>query len=242
MLNIERKKTKKKGKQVGSTNPGQGGFTKPVVGKQFHYQPKKTPPEPKKAAVAKKNASDMASISGTKITTSNQCDALNMDDTDGFGIPNNVTNKDVDDGCTMEVNEDVSIRTSTTSQEPLVSDSMGTKEVGSTPIVEKIGKLEKLLIDGKATLVDDDGLPIPFTSSTKRVNPFSKVGQVVVSDSDDDEVLNTFDESTNLFGGGYEREDEFDDYDDYSKQFYDLPRNLDALKAMYDFNLKGRRK
>lgn len=184
----------------------------------------------------------MASISGTKITTSNQFDALNMDDTDGFGIPTNDTNKDVDDGRIMEVNEDESIKTSTTSQEPLVSDSMGTKEVGSTPIVEKIGKLEKLLIDGKATLVDDDGLPIPSTSSTKTVNPFSKVGQVVVSDSDDDEVLNTFDESTNLFGGGHERENEFDDYDDYSKQFYDLPGNLDALNAMYDFNLQGRRK
>ena len=90
--------TKKKGKQVGSTNPGQGDFTKPVVGKQFHYQPKKTPPEPKKVVVTKKNASDVASISGTKITTSNQFDALNMDDTDGFGIPTNDTNKDVDAG------------------------------------------------------------------------------------------------------------------------------------------------
>ena len=99
-----------------------------------------------------------------------------------------------------------------------------------------------LIIDGKATLVDNDGLPILSTSYTKRVNPFSKVGQVVVSDSDDDEVLNTFDESANLFGGGHGREDELDDYDDYSKQFYDLPRNLDALKVINDFNLQGRRK
>ena len=90
--------------------------------------------------------------------------------------------------------------------------------------------------------MDDDGHPIPSSSSTKRANPFSKVGTVVVSDSDDDEVLNTFDESANLFGGGHEREDEFDDYDDYSQQIYDLPGNLDALNAIYGFNLQGRRK
>jgi hypothetical protein len=187
------------------------------VGKQFQYQPKKTPPEPKKVGGTKKQPSDVVSSSGTKISTSNQFDALNMDDTDAFGIPTYETNMDVDAGRTMEVNEDTSVKTGTISQEPLVSDSMGTKEVGSTHIVEKISKLEKLLIDGKATLMDDEGHPIPSASVTKRDNPFSKVGNVVVSDSDEDEVLNTFDESANLFGGGHEREDEFDDYDDYSK-------------------------
>ena len=232
---------KKKGKQGGPTIPSQGGFTKPVVGKKFQYQPKKTPPEPKKVDSTKKRNSDVASSSGTKISTSNQFDALNMDDTDAFGIPNIDNNKDVDSGRRMEVNKDESLN-GNASQEPLVSDSMGTKEVGSTPIVEKIEKLEKLLIDGKATLVDDDGHPIPSTSSTKRANPFSKVGTVVVSDSDDDEVLNTFDESANLFGGGHERDDEFDDYDDYSQQIYDLKGNLYALNAIYGFNLQGRRK
>lgn len=216
------------------------------MGKQFQYQPKKTPPEPKKtiknAGSNKKMTSDVASSSGTKISTSNQFDAFNMDDTDAFRIPTSDTNMDVDAGRTMEVNEDESVKTGTTSQETIVSNSMGTKEVGSTPIVEKISKLEKLLIDGKATLVDDEGHPIPSTSVTKRANPFSKVGDVVGSDSDEEEVLNTFDESVNLFGGGHEREDEFDDYDDYSKQIYDLPGELDALNAIYGFNLQGCRK
>ena len=211
------------------------------MGKQFQYQPKKTPPEPKKVDGTKKKTSDVASSSGTKISTSNQFDALNMDDTDAFGIPTIDTNKDVDSGRTMEVNKDESLN-GNASQEPLVSDSMGTKEVGSTPIVEKIGKLEKLLIDGKATLVDDDGHPIQkvdypgSTSSTKRVNPFSKVGEIVVSDSDEDEVVNTFDESMNLFGGGHDRED---DYDDYADQVYDLPGNLDALYDTYGIKLQG---
>ena len=94
--------------------------------------------------------------------------------------------------------------------------------------------------------MDDDGNPIKqVTSSSKRSNPFSKVGEIVVSDSDEDEVEDMFDETRNLFGGGHDREDEFDDYDDYddySKQVCDLPWNLDAFNAMYGTKLQARRK
>ena len=97
--------------------------------------------------------------------------------------------------------------------------------------------------------MDDDGHDIqkvvyPSTSSSKRSNPFSKVGEVVVSDSNDEEVVNMFDETTNLFGGGHDYVDEYDDYDydKYSKQIYDLPRNLDALDALDDIKFQGRRK
>lgn len=89
--------------------------------------------------------------------------------------------------------------------------------------------------------MDDAGHPILSTSVTKRTNPFSKVGMVEVSESDEDEVINTFDESANLFGGGHEREDVYD-YDDYSKHTYDLPGELDALNAIYVVNLQSRRK
>ncbi|PWA91915.1 zinc knuckle CX2CX4HX4C [Artemisia annua] len=214
---------KKKGKQGGPTIPGQGGFTKLVVGKQFQYQPKKTPPEPKKVEVTKKNASDVASSSGTKISTSNQFDALNMEDTDAFGIPSNDTNKDVDSGRTMEVNDDKSTKTGTASQEPLVSN-----------VKEKESVVAPKTSDPCT----------PPASSTKRVNPFSKVGEIVVSDSEDDVVANQFDESANLFGGGQEFEDDYDDYDydDYANQVYDLPGNLDAFNAMYGTKLQGLRK
>lgn len=213
--------TKKKSNSGGQSGPNKGGFTKPNVGKKMQYRPKIPPTEPKRVDGTKKKTSDVDSSSGTKISTSNQFDALNMDNTDVFGIPTNDTNKDVVSGRTMEVNEDESLNTSNASQVPLVSDMKEKEQYGSS----------KISIS-----------PAPSTSSTKRVNPFSKVGEVVVSDSDDDEVLNTFDESANLFGGGHEREDEFDDYDDYSKQIYDLPENLDALNAIYGFNLQGRRK
>lgn len=135
----------KKGKNGGPTVSGQGGFTKPAVGNKFHYQPKKPPPRPKKMDVNKKKAADVASLSGTKIATFNQFDTLNMDDTDDFGIPTKEVNKVVDSGSTMEAKED---------------GLQQTGEVGPTPIVKKIRELEKLIIDGKATLVNDDGHPI----------------------------------------------------------------------------------
>ncbi|PWA55018.1 ATPase, F1/V1/A1 complex, alpha/beta subunit, Zinc knuckle CX2CX4HX4C [Artemisia annua] len=181
-----------------------------------------------------------ASTSGMTVATSNPFDALAIDDTDESGIP-----------C-------------------------------PTPIVEKIRMLEKLIIDGKATLVDDDGYPLkkvdylgikkeaqvdgsqktgkdlqeqlvselrekehvaaskpssssspyakpssysssPCISSTKVVNPFSKVGDVVCSDSDEDEVLepdNPMAKYLASTGGGYELKDYFSD--DYAAQVYDL--------------------
>ncbi|PWA74765.1 zinc knuckle CX2CX4HX4C [Artemisia annua] len=225
---------KKKGKQGGPTNTGHGGYTKPVVGKQFQYQPKKTPHEPKKVDVTKKKTSDVASSSGMKISTSNQFDTLNMDDMDAFGIPTNDTNEDVDVGRTMEVNKEKSVKTSEVSQDPLVSD-IHEKEQVRSPMIS-VSAPPPTSSPKRATS------SAPSSSSTKRANPFSNVGDVDVSDSDDEVVLNTFDKSANLFGGGHEREDEFDDYDDYSKQIYDLPENLDALNAMYGFNIQGRRK
>jgi hypothetical protein len=149
---------KKKGKQGGSTIPGQRGVPKPVVGKQFQYQPKKTPPEPKKVDANKINASDVASSSGTNISTSSPFDALIMDDTDAFGIPTNDTNMDGDSSRKMEVNEDESTKTGNASQDPLVSD-LKEKESVMAPITSDSCN--------------------PPASSTKRVNPFSKVDHEV---------------------------------------------------------------
>lgn len=39
------------------------------------------------------------------------------------------------------------------------------------------------------------------------------MGEIVDSESDKEEVVNTFDESMNSFGGGHDREDDYDDYD-----------------------------
>lgn len=105
----------------------------------------------------------------------------------------------------------------------------------------KIGKLEKLIIDEKATLPDEDGAPLkkvhvaaskpssssPRTSLKKVGNPSSKVGEVLVTNSDDDEVLEPDNDMAKFLassGGYHELEDYFDD--DYAAQVYDLPGQL----------------
>ena len=110
----------------------------------------------------------------------------------------------------------------------------------STPIAEKIDKLEKLIIDGKGTLVDDNGKPVPVVEGIKKGNPFSKVGDVVVSDSDD-EVLEPDDTMSNYLSsaGGH---NELESYlsDDYAAQVLDLPGQLEEFNKMFDFKVKGR--
>jgi hypothetical protein len=126
-------------------------------------------------------------------------------------------------GRTEEAKQDESVKTVNTPQEPLVSDLNKKEKVGTSMPVS---------------------FSSPSTSFSKRVNPFSKVGNVVVSDDDDEEVVNMFDESANLFGGGHEREYDYDgyEYDDYAQQVHDLPGNLDAFNAMYGTKLQGFRK
>lgn len=174
------------------SGPIKGGFTKPSVGKKMQYRPKAPPPEPKKMDANKKKNADVQSTSGAKIVTSNQFDALNMADTDDFGIPTKEVTLEVKSGSTEEAKKDGSLKTATTSQEPLVRDPNEKEQVGTSKPCS---------------------FSSPSTSSTKRVNPFSKVGDVDVSDSDDEVVVNTFDESNNLFGGGHEREYDYDGYD-----------------------------
>ena len=99
---------------------------------------------------------------------------------------------------------------------------------GTTPIVEKINKLESQLIERKLVLLGDDGKPLPMqkanvenyasipsssnasppciSKSTPNMvkegknvgNPFSNVGDIVISDSDDDKVLDDFNETSNF--------------------------------------------
>ena len=146
-----------------------------------------------------------------------------MADTDEFGIPTQEVTLDMASVSTVEAKEPGSLKTATTSQKPLVSDPKQKEQVGTSK---------------------PSAFSSPSTSSTKRINPFSKVVDVVVSDSDDEEVVNTFDESANLFGGGHEREYDYDgyEYDDYAQQVHDLPGNLDAFNAMYGTKLQGLRK
>ncbi|GJR92752.1 RNA-directed DNA polymerase, eukaryota, reverse transcriptase zinc-binding domain protein [Tanacetum coccineum] len=85
-----------------------------------------------------------------------------------------------------------------------------TSSIATTPIIEKIGKIEKLIIDGKVTLVDDDG------------NLLKKVNYPGDHDSEDDveSVDNDMARSMAL---------EKDPYDDDMYELQDLPDKLQEI-------------
>lgn len=75
------------------------------------------------------------------------------------------------------------------------------------------------------------------TSTTKRRNPFSKVGDVIDSDSEVDEVLDMPRGTFSSSGGGHDQEGYFE-YDDFTDQLHDIPRHLADFYE--DFKVQGR--
>ena len=131
---------------------------------------------------------------------------------------------------TTDTLEVTSSSSKTTSPSPMMT----------TPIVEKIGKLEQLIIEGKGTLVDDNGKPVPVADGIRKGNPFSKVGEVVVSESED-EVFEPNDPMDSYFssaGGHHELEGYLSD--DYAAQVFDLPGQFEEYNKQFDFKLQGR--
>ncbi|GJZ60355.1 hypothetical protein Tco_0616171 [Tanacetum coccineum] len=120
----------------------------------------------------------------------------------------------------------------------------------TTPIVERIDKIERQIINGKLTLVDDDGKPLPKVVSIANVDSDSEVKDVV-----DDHVV--FKASTSLKRGansGYgtnslfeqwrttKRDDDYDPYDDDLYESHDMSKNLQAICDDIDITVYGRKK
>ncbi|GKB84756.1 hypothetical protein Tco_0957028 [Tanacetum coccineum] len=57
--------------------------------------------------------------------------------------------------------------------------NVASSSTSTTPIVERIDKIERQIIDGKLTLVDDDGQPLPKVVSTTNEDSDSEVEDVV---------------------------------------------------------------
>ncbi|GKC75608.1 hypothetical protein Tco_1126382 [Tanacetum coccineum] len=93
-----------------------------------------------------------------------------------------------------------------------------TSNINTTPIVEKIGKLEQLIIDGKCTLFDDDGKPLKMVDYP--------------GDHDSD------DEKDSYENGDYDE----DPYDDDMYEGQDLPDKLQDICDSLDIRVRGRRK
>jgi hypothetical protein len=152
--------------------------------------------------------------------------------------------EDVGDGSDLQINNEIS-------NSPIIlaleegRENLKPCEV-STYSVSLVEPPVSVLYDKEVGTSMPNSSFYPSTSANKRTNPFSKVGEIVDSDSEE-EVLNTFDESANLFdmpmgtfsstGGGGDQEDYYD-YDDFTDKLYDLPGQLGAFYE--DIKLQGR--
>lgn len=133
-------------------------------------------------------------------------------------------------------------------ERPCVSNTVAEKvcpQVSGASSGISSGEADLVRSSGSNEVADKVGSDKPSSSSTPSVaatklnNPFIKVGAVVCSDSDDDEVLEPVTSSYLASGGGgYDYEDFVDD--DYDAQVYDLPGHLAKFCDMYDINLQGR--
>ncbi|GKE77013.1 hypothetical protein Tco_1543133 [Tanacetum coccineum] len=125
-------------------------------------------------------------------------------------------------------------------------ENVETSNISTTPIVEKIRKLEQLVIDGKGTLVDDDGKPM------KRVD--------YSGDHDSDDEVCSLDNdmahfmATEMVGFGTQSllkkcKDSYvngdydeDPYDDDMYEGHDLLDKLQDICDSLDIRVRGRRK
>ncbi|GKC23356.1 7-deoxyloganetin glucosyltransferase-like protein [Tanacetum coccineum] len=120
----------------------------------------------------------------------------------------------------------------------------------TTPIVERLDKLERQIIDGKLTLVDDDRNPLPKVVSMENANSDSEVEDVVNEHAgfmastglkrDNDSGYNT----NNLLEQWRKtkRDDNYDPYDDDLYERHDKSDNLQAICDELDITVRGRKK
>ncbi|GKC53584.1 putative reverse transcriptase domain-containing protein, partial [Tanacetum coccineum] len=118
--------------------------------------------------------------------------------------------------------------------------------ISTTPIVEKIDKLEKLIIDRKIKLVDDEGKPLKKVDYPGDHDSEDEVAPV-------DNEMESFLGSKRVGYGNnslleqwrdtYENADyEYDPYDDDMYEGQDIPDNMQSISDNLDIKLRGHKK
>ncbi|GJR13545.1 putative reverse transcriptase domain-containing protein [Tanacetum coccineum] len=114
----------------------------------------------------------------------------------------------------------------------------------TTPVIAKIDKIEKLIIEGKVTLVDDDGKPLEKVASS---GDYDSKDEVASIDNDmakflakedgygTQSLLEQWTESYKNSDYGY------DPYDDDMYEGQDIPEKLQAICDNLDITVRGRR-
>ncbi|GKA30169.1 retrotransposon protein, putative, ty1-copia subclass [Tanacetum coccineum] len=125
-------------------------------------------------------------------------------------------------------------------------DNVKSCSTSTTPIVDKIRKLEKLIIDRKATLVDDEGEPVRKVEYSGDHNSEDEVPSV-----DNDMARSMASEkvgfSTNSlleqWRDTYENDDyDYDLYDDDMYEGQEIPDKIQAICDNLDIKVRGRKK
>ncbi|GJV25551.1 hypothetical protein Tco_1378246 [Tanacetum coccineum] len=112
----------------------------------------------------------------------------------------------------------------------------------TTHVIEKIDKIEKLIIDGKVTLVDDEGKPLEKVDYSGDYDSEDEVASV-------DNEMASFLAKKDGYGTqslleqwkeSYENGDyEYDPYDDDMYEGQDIPDKLQAICDNLDIKVKG---
>ncbi|GJY04964.1 hypothetical protein Tco_0370904 [Tanacetum coccineum] len=118
--------------------------------------------------------------------------------------------------------------------------------ISTTPLVEKIDKIERLIIDGKVTLVDDEGKPLTKVDS---LGDHDSEDEVTSVDNDmanflalkkvgygTNSLLEQWKES--YMNGDYD----FDPYDDHMYKGHDIPNKIQDICDNLDIKVRGHKK
>ncbi|GJU46669.1 proteasome subunit alpha type-5 [Tanacetum coccineum] len=178
-----------------------------LVGPKVGFKPTKEYRPVSKKSTANSSGNKKKAMEPTKeVSNSNSFDVFNLVDNDEELCTNGGTSNLASNWANSSGSSFWTVETSSTS---------------TTPIVEKIGKIEKLIIDGKVTLLDDNGKPL------KNVD--------YLGDHDSENEVESVDNDMN------------DDYDEdpYNDDMYegqDLPDKLQEICDNLDIIVRGCRK
>ncbi|GJY20408.1 gag-pol polyprotein [Tanacetum coccineum] len=129
--------------------------------------------------------------------------------------------------------------------EPTI-ENVESSSTSTTPIVEKIDKIERLIIDGNVTLVNDEGKPLAHVDSSGDHDSEDEVASV------DNEMVNFLASKKVGYGTNslleqwketYENDDyDFDPYDDDMYEGQDNPDKIQAICDNLNIKVRGRKK
>ncbi|GJY05564.1 hypothetical protein Tco_0371504 [Tanacetum coccineum] len=118
----------------------------------------------------------------------------------------------------------------------------------TTPVIEKIDKIENLIIDEKVTLVDDEGKPLEKVDysgdydSEDEVASFDNEMASFLAKKDDYGTQSLFEQWKESYENGDYEYDSYDSYDDDMYEDHDIPDMLQAICDNLDIKVRGRKK